>query len=77
MEQAARDQVTDGSLDPVALSELRRVDGQLADQLIERQRRRIEEENFSEDPRLVVSILGGGRGAFIIVRAFRLVVHGS
>lgn len=47
MNQAAGDQVAYGSLHAITLLELDRVDRQLADQLVERQRLRVEVEDFS------------------------------
>jgi hypothetical protein len=47
MNQAASDQVAHGSVDAISLLELQRVERQLADQLIERQRLRVEVEDFS------------------------------
>jgi hypothetical protein len=37
----------------------------------------MERQDLDEDDALVAKILGGGRGAVIIARATRLVVHGS
>jgi hypothetical protein len=47
MNQTARDQIAYGSLDAIALLELHRVDRQLTDQLVERQRLRVEVEDLS------------------------------
>jgi hypothetical protein len=47
MNQAAGDQIAYGSLDSIALLELDRVDRQLTDQLVERQRLGVEVEDFS------------------------------
>jgi len=77
MKQTAAGQIANGPLDPVALIELGRGSGHLANDLIERQRLRVEGEDFIENPRLVAEIQRGGRGSFIMARASRLVVHGS
>ncbi|HEX6665516.1 MAG TPA: hypothetical protein VF081_02860 [Solirubrobacterales bacterium] len=76
MEQTPTSQITNGPLNPIPLIELDRGPRHFANNLVDRQRLRIEGENFIEDPRLVAEILGGGRGAFIVARALRLVVHG-
>lgn len=47
MNQAAGDQIAYGSLDAIALLELHRVDRQLTDQLVERQRLGVEVQDFS------------------------------
>lgn len=77
MKQAGSGQVADGPLDPVALTERIGGEGQLASQLVERQNLRVDEQDFSQDRRLVAVVLhGGGRGA-LIVGATRLVAHGK
>ncbi|HVQ57330.1 MAG TPA: hypothetical protein VMS60_00345 [Solirubrobacterales bacterium] len=63
MEQAPASQIPNGPFDPIPLIELGRSRGYLANNLVERQRLRVERENFIEDPPLVAEILGGGRGA--------------
>src|SRR4051794_9629863 len=75
LDEAARREVADGPLDPVALGERIRAEGQLTGQLIERQNLGVDEQDFSQQRRLVAVIhLGGGRGAFNVA-ASRLVVH--
>src|SRR5215218_9527170 len=77
MEKAARHQITDCPLDPVALRKCRRgnASGHFTDQLVLRQNLRVNREDLSEDAGLVaVVFFGGGRGA-LIVCATRLVVH--
>jgi hypothetical protein len=59
VEQAARSQGADGSSDSVVLWELGRGDGELADQLVERQRLRVDAEDFAKYVRLVASVQPG------------------
>jgi hypothetical protein len=78
VEQAGPGQLADRPLDPVDLAELPRPTAvQLADQLVLRERRRVEFEDLTKKrPLLAIVFLPvGDRGT--IARALRVVLHGS
>jgi hypothetical protein len=78
MEQAAAGAIADGSLGRVELGEVpRHPAGLVPDQLVHRQRRRVEFQNLAKErPLLALVFVPGGEGA-LVPRALRVVVSVS
>lgn len=78
MEQADARQITDGPLDVVALSEVLRSAGDLADQVRDRQQGRVSVQDVHEGDALISYVFGGGRDLGIAAAlATTLAMHGS